>query len=160
MGDLPRATAEADTIASLASRQDLKSLADAGIPAPDVLRIAELVIRGRIAQARGDLEAARQAYETAVGVQDKLPYMEPPFWYYPVRQSLGAVLLQQGKAAEAERTFRASLMEAPNNGLALAGLKEAQLARGDRAGAEATQRLFDKAWAGDPKDPRLAVKRL
>ena len=24
-------------------------------------------------------------------VEDALAYMEPPYWYYPVRQSLGAV---------------------------------------------------------------------
>jgi tetratricopeptide (TPR) repeat protein len=159
-GDAVRAAAEADAIGALATRPDVKALAEAGIPAGDVLKIAELVVRGRVAQAKGDLEAARRAYVTAAAVQDKLPYMEPPFWYYPVQQSLGAVLLLQGKVVEAERAFEASLLEAPNNGRALYGLREARLARGDTAGADATRTLFDKAWAGDPKDPRLAVKRL
>ena len=31
--------------------------------------------------------------------------MEPPYWYYPVQQSLGAALLQAGRADEAEAGF-------------------------------------------------------
>ncbi len=104
----------------------------------------------------GDLDEAIAAFERAVEVQDGLPYMEPPFWYYPVRQSLGAALLQAGRPEEAERVFQESLIHAPNNGWALYGLMEAQKARGDEAGAAQTAALFDKAWAGDETTPDLS----
>jgi tetratricopeptide (TPR) repeat protein len=160
MGDLARAGEEADAIARLVATGDFRVLTDAGIPAAEPLRVGELVVRARIAQGKGDLAGAERLLTEAVALQDRLPYFEPPFFYYPVRQTLGATLLTQGKAAEAERAFQAALLEAPNNGQALWGLREAQTAQGDRAGAAATQRLLDNAWAGDPNDPRLSLKRL
>ena len=65
--------------------------------------------------------------------------MEPPFWYYPVHQSLGAALLAQGKPAEAEAAFREALKRSPNNGWATAGLLRAAEARNDAEGAAAAQ---------------------
>jgi tetratricopeptide (TPR) repeat protein len=160
IGDLARAGEEADAIARLIANGDFRFLTDAGIPAAEPLRIGELVVRARIAQAKSDLHGAERLLGEAVALQDKLPYFEPPFFYYPVRQTVGAILLLQGKTAEAERAFQAALLEAPNNGQALWGLKEAQTARGDRAGAAETQRLFEKAWVGSATDPRLSLKRL
>ena len=43
------------------------------------------------------------AYQEAVAVQDGLPYTEPPYWYYPVRQSLGAVRLRRAGATKPSR---------------------------------------------------------
>jgi Tfp pilus assembly protein PilF len=88
-------------------------------------------------------------FQAAVVIQDRLPYMEPPFWYYPVRQSLGAALLQAGKAEEAERAFEQSLQQFPKNGWALYGLMQAQQAQGKSAPAQATEQRFKQAWAGD-----------
>ena len=81
--------------------------------------------------------------------QDRLNYSEPPYWYYPVGQSLAAVLLRLGELNAAEDAFRASLAKAPNNGWALYGLSEVyrRMGRAD-AVAEVTRRL-DEAWAGD-----------
>src|SRR3546814_6077315 len=73
--------------------------------------------------------------------------MEPPYWYYPIRQSLGAVLLQQGRAQEAAATFRMALEQAPRNGWALWGLMQAQRAAGMDAADTAT--AFEAAWLGD-----------
>ena len=42
--------------------------------------------------------------------------MEPPYWYYPVRQSLAAALMQAGRLDEAEEQFKLALKRAPNNG--------------------------------------------
>ena len=75
--------------------------------------------------------------------------MEPPYWYYPVRQSLGAALLQAGKAKDAAAAFEASLERVPNNGWALYGLMKAQEAEGDVAGAEATRARFEQAWISE-----------
>src|SRR5262249_5111697 len=105
-----------------------------------------------------DLATAVDSLERAVAIEDGLPYMEPPFWYYPVRQSVGAVLVLQGQAERAATVFRDSLELAPNNGWALFGLREAQAAQGDKAGADETDRLLRAAWAGDPT--LLALERL
>jgi tetratricopeptide (TPR) repeat protein len=139
---------EAAAIERLATR-DLSAVTAAGIPAPDLLELARLVVLGRIALAEDRLPAARAAFEQAVATQERLNYSEPPYWYYPVSQSLAAVLLRQGELDAAEDAFRSSLARAPNNGWALYGLGEVyrRMGRAD-AVAEVTRRL-DDAWAGD-----------
>ena len=67
---------------------------------------------------------AARAYEEAIVIEDALAYTEPPYWYYPVRQSLGSVRLRQGRLDDAEKAFRESLARVRNNGWALAGLAE------------------------------------
>jgi tetratricopeptide (TPR) repeat protein len=91
------------------------------VPAKEIVQTARLVATGRLADAKGDLAAAAKTYEDAVFIEDTLAYMEPPYWYYPVRQSLGGVLLRQGKLDSAEKAFRESLARVRNNGWALAG---------------------------------------
>jgi cytochrome c-type biogenesis protein CcmH/NrfG len=80
--------------------------------------------------------------------------MEPPFWYYPVHQSLGAALLQQGRIEEAQAAFRTALQRSPNNGWAAAGLLEAAKARGDAQAAEEARALVKKNWFGE-ENPSL-----
>jgi tetratricopeptide (TPR) repeat protein len=155
-GDAERAAAEAEAMAEIAATADFQAMIEGGVPAPDLIALAGHVVAARIAQAKADLPQAAEAFRRAVEIQDGLPYMEPPYWYYPVRQSLGAVLLEQGKAAEAEMVFRRTLMEAPNNGWALYGLLEAQKAQGDMAGAAQTADLLNNAWLGERATLSLA----
>ncbi|MGH7511154.1 MAG: tetratricopeptide repeat protein, partial [Gemmatimonadales bacterium] len=82
--------------------------------------------------------------------------MEPPHWYYPVRQSLGAVLLLSGDLQGAEEAFRTSLREAPNNGWALYGLSEVYRRRDDGRQADVTRKRLEQAWAGDRRVLDLA----
>ena len=89
------------------------------------------------------------AFEQAVAMQDRLTYSEPPFWYYPVGQSLAAVLLRLGELEAAEDAFRASLARAPNNGWALYGLSEVYRRMGRADAVAEVTRLLDEAWAGD-----------
>jgi tetratricopeptide (TPR) repeat protein len=147
-GDLDAARAEAARISDINQTADFEMLLAWYVPAPDILRIARHVLEGRIAQAEGNLDQAIGEFEVAVQIQDSLPYMEPEYWYYPVRQSLGATLLMAGRAAEAEEVFRQSLIDAPNNGWALYGLMQAYDAQGDQLGKAETEKLFDRAWAG------------
>lgn len=146
--DLDAAEAEAAAIAGLRETGDFSALTGGGVPAANVLEIAELVLAARIAQADRDHAGAITAFAKAVAVQDTLPYMEPPYWYYPVRQSLGAALLAAGQADEAVRVLRRSLFEAPNGGYALYALAAAEAARGDAAAAAAARTAFKAAWAG------------
>jgi tetratricopeptide (TPR) repeat protein len=147
-GDLAAARAEAARIADINQSADFEMLLAWYVPAPDVLRLARHVLEGRIAQAEGNLERAIQEFEVAVQIQDSLPYLEPEYWYYPVRQSLGATLLMAGRPAEATEVFRAALLDKPNNGWALYGLMQAYDAAGDHPAKAAAEKLFGKAWAG------------
>jgi tetratricopeptide (TPR) repeat protein len=150
------AQGESDAIARLKQDGSLPDLAKAGIPAADVMELAREVVRARIALAEDKLGEARAAFEQAVKLQDQLAYSEPPHWYYPVRQSLGAVLVRMGELDSAADAFRVSLAGAPNNGWALYGLSEVYRRKGQTHGVvEATRRL-DKAWAGDKRALDLA----
>ncbi len=155
-GNLAAAAAESRQIAALAETGDFANLAAWYVPAKESLTLAAKVVDARIARAQGDPDAAVAGLREAVAIQAALPYMEPPYWYYPVRQTLGAVLLEAGRHDEAIAAFQASLMEAPNNAYALFGLMAAQEAAGDLAGAKVTRTLFDKAWAGGRELPSLA----
>jgi tetratricopeptide (TPR) repeat protein len=118
----------------------------------DVLEVACHVLGERIAQARGDLAAARNAFE-AVDVQDRLAYAEPTHWYYPVRQSLGAVLLSRGDLDGAEAVFRASLRDAPNNGRALSmAWQRCTAARAAHRPSQRARGRLAGTWAGSPPD--------
>src|SRR5439155_23569130 len=68
--------------------------------------VAAKVLEARIAMAKGDPAGAIAAYRKAVELEDALNYDEPSDWFYPVRESLGAALLQDGQYAEAENVFR------------------------------------------------------
>jgi tetratricopeptide (TPR) repeat protein len=155
-GDLERAESELEQLQSKARDSDLSALTAGGVPATDVLAIAAHVGQARIAQARGDLRTAIREFEAAVEYEDKLAYMEPPYWYYPVRQSLGAALLVHGDLERAEEVLRASLARAPNNGWALFGLQQVYERRGDAQGAQAIERRLARAWAGPREHLDLA----
>ncbi|GAB3542746.1 hypothetical protein GCM10027343_15190 [Noviherbaspirillum agri] len=155
-GNMDSARKEQQAIDQLMTSGEFDNLKTAGIPADDVLQIASNVLNARMAQANGDLDEAVENFEKAAVLEDKLAYMEPPYWYYPVRQSLGAVLLQKGELDAAEQAFRASLARTPNNGWALYGLTQVYKQRGDTQRAAAAQELLDKAWAGSRAQLDLA----
>ncbi|HWQ36161.1 MAG TPA: hypothetical protein VNQ79_25210 [Blastocatellia bacterium] len=126
--------------------------------AASVLKIAEHSLTARIAWAKGDRKAAIEAWRKAVAAQDALNYDEPPGWYYPVRESLGAALLLAGEAAEAEKVFREDLEHNPRNGRSLFGLMESLKAQGKTQAARLVQREFETAWRN--ADTRLRLEDL
>lgn len=147
--ELAAAARESGAIGDLARNADFSGLTAGGIPAADLLALARYVIAGRIAQAEGDYKTAAAEFTAAIAIEDRLPYMEPPFWYYPVRQSLGATLLLAQKPAAAADVFRESLKRAPNNGWALYGLRESHKEMGEDAGVAEADEQFRRAWSGD-----------
>jgi tetratricopeptide (TPR) repeat protein len=108
-GDVTAAQAEADAIAKLEQANDFGNLVAGGVPARQVLQVAQNVVRARIAQANKDSAGAISHFQTAVALADSFAYSEPPYWYYPIRQSLGAALLLAGDLDNAERVLRESL---------------------------------------------------
>jgi len=111
-----------------------------------ILALAALVLDARVAWARGSQDEAIGLWRRAVAAADKIPYDEPPIFFYPVRESLGAALLSSGKAREAERVFRDDLARHPRNARSLFGLHESLVRQEKTADAEWVKRAFDEAW--------------
>ncbi len=147
-GETGKANDEIDALANIGGTHDFQDLEAGGVPANDILQLAYHVMLARVFQSQGLTEEAAEQFRAAMVVQDQLPYMEPAFWYYPVAQSLGAVLLQGGKPEEAAALFRELVEEDPGNAWAHYGLLEAQRALGDNEGAEATRRRLGHSWLG------------
>ena len=145
-GDVARAKAEADAIAALREDPETIALADQNLPAADILQLSELVLRARIDWHEGALDAAKTKLEEAVTLQSALAYTEPPYWYYPVEQTLGAVLLASGDAAAAADEVRAALVRHPNNAWSLYGLMKAQEAAGDETAGYTAKLLKEAAF--------------
>lgn len=114
----------------------------------DVVAIAARLLAGRVAEAKGDCEAAVREYTKAVMLQDALNYNEPPDWFYPTRETLGGALLRAGRAADAEAVFREDLKKHPKNPRSLFGL--AQALRRRKKSAAAAETAFARAWKGAP----------
>ncbi|HKO87198.1 MAG TPA: tetratricopeptide repeat protein [Burkholderiales bacterium] len=147
--DYPRAEGEAKALARIAQKADFKMLKDNGIPASDVVTLAERMVWTRIAQAQGHPRLAVQHLRKAIEIEDRLAYMEPPYWYYPVRQTMGATLLSMGDLDGAEAALRDSLVRSPNNAVALYALAQVHARRGETERAEQMETRFKKAWAGN-----------
>ena len=114
----------------------------------DILKIAENVLGAKISLAKGDMDATVNQLRAAVAVQDSLKYDEPQDWFYPVRESLGAVLLKIGDDAGAEETFRADLDRNPRNPRSLFGLEQALKAMDRNYDAGFVRKQFDANWKG------------
>jgi tetratricopeptide (TPR) repeat protein len=112
--------------------------------AADVLALAAEILAARTAESAA---AAVPHWRRAVAMQDAFVYDEPPAWYYPVRESLGAALLRAGNAAEAETVFREGVKRSPRNGRMLFGLVEALKAQSKMEDAGWVSREFEAVWA-------------
>ena len=111
-----------------------------------ILRIADDVLAARIDCARKDNAGEVRLLQDAVATQDGLNYGEPPDWFYPVRESLGAALLEGGQAQAAEKVFRADLEQNPRNARSLFGLQTALKAQGRNYDAAMVERQFQESW--------------
>lgn len=115
-----------------------------GATPAQLLGIGADVLHARIALEAGRHEEAIDALEAAVAAQDALPYTEPPPWYAPVRETLGAALLAAGRPGEAEAVFAEQLAHTPRNGWTLQGLVASLEAQGKDASEE--RRALEAAW--------------
>ncbi len=126
--------------------------------AKDILKIAEYVLGAKIAITKHDSSAALRLLRQAVAIQDTLNYGEPPDWFFPVRESLGAALLLSGNASEAEKVFRDDLDRNPRNPRSLFGLREALKTQNRAYDAQFVDKLFQAAWKST--DIKLKVEDL
>lgn len=113
-----------------------------------IFHIADDILAARIAAAKNDKPAATRLLRDAVAAQDQLLYDEPADWYFPVRESLGALLLQAGDAKAAETVFREDLQQNPRNPRSLFGLAEALTRQHRDYDASWVSQEFQSAWQG------------
>jgi len=147
--------AELAALAKLRRSGVFAGMVEQGVPAPDLLALAEAVARGRLAYALKHYDAAAGFYRQVIAIEARIPYQEPPYWYYPVSQSLGAALYRAGRFDEAAQAFRVALAQTPANGWALYGLAESERAQGRGLEAAAAQRALERAWLGDRRWLRM-----
>jgi tetratricopeptide (TPR) repeat protein len=113
----------------------------------EMLTLAVEVLSGELAARRGEWDTAVRHLAEAARIQDGHWFTEPPPWYFPVRQTLGAILLSAGRPAEAEAVYREDLRRNPENGWSLFGLAQALRAQGKTAEATTTDARHRRAWA-------------
>lgn len=123
-----------------------------------IYRLQGEILAARIAAARGKTMEAIADLRKAVATQDELLYNEPPDWYFPVRESLGGMLLRTGDAKAAEQVFREDLERNPRNPRSLFGLAEALKQQKRDYEAEWVREQFNTAWQG--ADIELHVEDL
>jgi len=116
------------------------------------------MLSGELVAKRGDFAKAISHLKKAVEHEDNLTYDEPPPWYTPARHNLGAVLLEAGRAAEAQKVYEEDLKKYRENGWSLYGLQQSLMAQGQKADAGAIKKRLEQAWAG--ADVKLFASRF
>ena len=145
-GELQKAREEQSQILPLKESKEVKIIIKGGQPSGLLLEIASELLTGQIAFSNNNFSIASRHFEAAVNLQDSLPYTEPPFWYYPARQSLGNSLMKEGKISAAENVYRRDLQDYPRNGWSLFGLSLALKAQGKTEEAEEVNKKFRLIW--------------
>ena len=146
LGRKEDALKELSYIKPLKDTQEINNLVKAGQPSAQLLEIAENLLQGQIDFMQGDFESSISTFKKAVAIQDSLPYTEPPFWYYPTRQSLGRVLIEAGRFKEAEAVFKKDLEDYPRNGWSMVGLYKVLEIQGKTEEAKQYKDKFDVIW--------------
>jgi len=146
-GDLAKAQTAYTAVMELAQADDMKGLQILGFTTGAInLTLAGHLLAGDLAGAQGKTDKQITELEAAVKVEDDLPYIEPPAWYFPTRDMLGAALLKAKRAADAEAVYHADLKQYPNSGWALFGLMKSLEAQNKTTEAAAVKKEFEAAW--------------
>jgi tetratricopeptide (TPR) repeat protein len=148
-GKLDDAAQELESLQSIAAQNSLEDyrVTFSRNGAKAILEVAVEVLAGELAAKRGDYDNAIARLHRGVLLEDNLIYNEPPDWHVPVRQSLGAVLLDAGRFAEAEAIYWQELSRNPENGWSLFGLMQSLRGQGKEGEAVMVEKRFRKAWS-------------
>jgi tetratricopeptide (TPR) repeat protein len=144
---IPAAEQELRRLIALTSDPSMKESLFSPNIAAAIVAPAPAVLAGEIAAARGDYDLAISQLDRAVRLEESLVYTEPAEFHFPPRLALGAILLQAGRAAEAETVYWEDLRRNRENGWALFGLLQALRAQNRTADAALTEARFKAAWA-------------
>ncbi len=156
-GDMAKAVEMRDQLDTL-HKDGMPELEAANIPGTQMAEVALYELDGEIVRKSGTLDNAVKYFRRAQDSELNLPYTEPAYWHQPAAHLLGAALLEAGKPAEAETTYRNSLMIYRRDGWSFFGLIQALKAQGKIAEAEAVQKDFDDVWQS--ADVKLAASRF
>jgi tetratricopeptide (TPR) repeat protein len=146
LGELDKAESELRTLTMTSVDPALKDVISGANSAAPILAMLCRALSGDIALARGKSGDAVLAFEEAVRMQDTLNFNEPPDWSQSMRLYLGAALLKDGRAKDAEGVYREELQYLHDNGWALFGLWQSVRAQGRTAEAKEIRERFDRAW--------------
>jgi tetratricopeptide (TPR) repeat protein len=157
-GNAPDAKRERGALAEGIKKLPPDAMFGAMNKATDVFAVAQNMLDARIALARNEPEAAIKLLQTAAELDDRLIYDEPPAWWLPPRETLGAVLLKKGDAKGAEKVFRDELEKCPRSGRALFGLIESLKAQKNNYAATLVQDELNRSWKN--ADTKLSLDDL
>jgi tetratricopeptide (TPR) repeat protein len=146
-GNLDLAAIERDSLVAIEAATPSEQMLNLN-PAKPVLAIALAHLSGEMAAKQGRTDEAVSQLRKAIEGEDELTYAEPPEWYLPMRQRLGAILLEANRPAQAEKAFREDLLRRPENGWSLRGLAQSLQAQKRSKEASAVEARFQKAWSG------------
>ena len=133
-------------IIPLKNSSEVRTLIKGGQPAGLLLDIANELLKGEINLSLNNFSKATKHFAEAVRIQDTLSYTEPPFWYYPTRQSLGISLIKEKKYLEAELVYRKDLEDYPRNGWSLFGLMKSLELQGKNKESLDIKNKFNNVW--------------
>ena len=156
-GDIEKAKKHQKLITSFIDSSEVDLMVKAGHPTKQLIKIANNLALGSISMYQKDFLSAINNFEKAVLLQDNLPYTEPPFWYYPTRQTLGHVFLQSKKPHEAIKTFKKDLKDYPKNGWSYFGLHKAYEEIGDSINSKKSLEMFENLWEGSDIDVSSSI---
>lgn len=144
---IDKAEEEVGKLERLKNNKEIENLSIWGInSAGFLIKIAYEVAKGELEAKRKNFDLAISHLKKAVEIEDQLRYDEPPTWFYPCRQNLGAILIEAGKYKEAEIVYLENLSEIPENGWGLFGLHQSLLKQGKNDKAEEVESRFKEAW--------------
>lgn len=157
--ELDKASNEIAKLSPLTKNKSIEELSIWGINSAGLLvKIAYEISNGELEAKKKNYPQAIEHLTKAVELESQLRYDEPPTWFYPCRQNLGAVLIEAGKFAEAEKVYRENLSEIPDNGWGLFGLHQALMKQGKLDEASDVEKRFKEVWKY--ADIELASSRI
>jgi len=146
-GRLEQARTHLDSLQRLTDHPNLEEVTVWDInTTAGIMAIAARVVAGELSAEERRWDEAIHHLREGAQLEDALNYTEPPSWHHPVRQTLGAVLLEAGRPVDAETAYREDLERFPENGWSLYGLTQSLRAQGKTEEAEATEQRFEEAW--------------
>ena len=146
-GQLKNAAQELKKVEEGMDNEQVQALNYPRFPTIGMSNIAYHILSSEIEGQKNNFDKKVQHIQKAVAIQDGFTYMEPPFFYYPVRQSLGAALLEANKPTDAELVYRKDLEFFPKNGWSLFGLHKSLIQQNKVEEAKEVYQKFKKAWS-------------
>lgn len=145
-GDMAGARSQLEKLQGIATAPNADEYRAGPTPVSSIIKLAAFGLAGEISQAEGDLDSAIASFEKAVALEDLNNYTEPPDWAQPMRNYLGAALMEAGRFAEAEAVYRRDLKWNHKNGWSMYGLHKALKAQDKSTEAQEAEKQFETAW--------------